>query len=167
MRIVKQDAASGARLSGAVFQLWRESNGVPGLQTGGTTPDSRQGQQCTTDTTGTCRRTAPVGSAFYWQETEAPAGYDSPSPAVFGPVVLSEALRLQGVTTVARNKKTVVPEVTGKLQVRKVDARTGQGLARAVVELWRESGRRPGLQTSGPDRDRQIGSGCATDAQGR
>jgi uncharacterized surface anchored protein len=51
--------------------------------------------------------------------------------------------------------------------VRKVDARTGHGLARAVVELWQESGRKPGLQTSGPDRDREIGSGCATDAQGR
>lgn len=167
LRIVKRDAASGGTLPGAIFQLWREANGVAGLQTTGTSPDERLGEPCTTDANGVCKTTVRVGDSYYWQETKAPAGYDLPNPNVFGPVDLDEARRLQGVTTVARNKKTVVPEVTGRLQVRKVDARTGRGLARAVVELWRESGRRPGLQTSGPAADQEIGAGCATDAAGR
>ncbi|MFJ6698361.1 choice-of-anchor A family protein [Streptomyces sp. NPDC091272] len=164
LKVLKQDDSTGAPLAGAVFQLWRESNGVPGLQTAGADPDLRTGAPCTTDAEGVCRTKAPTGNSYYWQETGAPAGYDLPAPAVFGPYALTDT---KVVTTVARNKKTVAPAVTGRLQVRKVDARTGRGLARAVVELWRENGRRPGLQTSGADRDSQVGAGCATDEQGR
>ncbi|MFD3513538.1 choice-of-anchor A family protein [Streptomyces sp. NPDC058657] len=167
LKVVKKDAATGAVLAGAVFQLWRETNGTPGLQTTGARPDRRQGAPCTTDARGECRTTSEVGHSYYWQETKAPAGYDLPNPSVFGPYALTEARRVDGVTVTVRDSKTVQPDVRGRIQVRKVDARTGQGLARAVVELWQENGRRPGLQTSGPDRDREIGSGCATDAQGR
>ncbi|MGW7418416.1 choice-of-anchor A family protein, partial [Streptomyces sp. NPDC054863] len=167
LKVVKQDAATGAALAGSVFQLWRETNGVPGLQTSGTSPDRREGTACTTDAQGVCRRTAEVGHSYYWQETKAPAGYDLPDPNVSGPFSLTTPLPRPGVTTVVRNKKSQRPEVTGRLHVRKVDARTGRGLARAVVELWRENGRRAGLQTSGPDRDQQVGPGCATDGRGR
>ncbi|MEU8893594.1 choice-of-anchor A family protein [Streptomyces sp. NPDC048442] len=167
LKVVKKDASTGAPLAGAVFQLWRETNGVSGLQTSGTRPDRREGTPCTTGAQGVCGTTAEVGHSYYWQETKAPAGYDLPDPNVFGPLHLTTALPHPGVTTVVRDKKTQTPEVTGRLRVRKVDARTGHGLARAVVELWRENGRKTGLQTSGPDRDRQVGTGCATDSQGR
>ena len=166
LRVLKKDAESGAVLAGAVFQLWRETNGVNGLQTGGARPDERVGTPCTTDAKGLCGGTGVVGDSYYWQETKAPAGYDLPKPHVFGPYELMESNRVDGITATVRDKKTVAPEVTGRIQVRKVDARTGRGLAHAVVELWQENGRKPGLQTSGPDRDRAIGAGCATDARG-
>ncbi|MFI5808221.1 choice-of-anchor A family protein [Streptomyces sp. NPDC051561] len=167
LKVVKRDAATGAVLAGAVFQLWRETNGVPGLQPSGTRPDRREGTPCTTNAQGVCRKTADIGNSYYWQETKAPAGYDLPDPNVFGPLNITAPLPQPGITTVVRDKKSKVPAVTGRLQVRKVDARTGRGLAGAVVDLWRETGRKPGLQTSGPDIDRQTGPGCATDSQGR
>ncbi|MFJ2744732.1 choice-of-anchor A family protein [Streptomyces sp. NPDC087440] len=167
IKVVKVDDASGAPLPGAVFQLWREANGVPGLQTTGMRPDRRRGQPCTTDAQGVCRATVLAGYSFYWQEVKAPAGYDLPKDNVVGPVALPEAVRLQGVSVTVRNKKTpVVPDVKGSLHVRKVDSRTGRGLPRAVVELWRETNGVPGLQTAGRA-DTRIGSGCATDERGR
>jgi uncharacterized surface anchored protein len=102
--------------------------------------------------------------SFYWQETRAPFGFSLPDPAVFGPVKPGTP----ATTTTVRNKKEAGPGThRGKLVVRKVDSRTGRGLPRAVVELWRESGRKPGLQIAGPDADVRIDSGCATDEQGR
>ncbi len=167
VEVVKVDDTTGAPLPGAVFQLWREANGVSGLQTSGTRPDRRQGEACTTDAQGVCRATVPAGQSYYWQETQAPAGYDLPEPSVVGPLALTEAEAREGVSVTVRNKRTpVVPEVKGSLHVHKVDSRTGRGLPRAVVELWRETNGVPGLQTTGRA-DTRIGSGCATDARGR
>ncbi|MFF0742826.1 choice-of-anchor A family protein [Streptomyces sp. NPDC004111] len=166
LKVVKKDSESGAPLAGSVFQLWRETNGVPGLQTSGATPDTRRGAPCTTDAQGVCSEKEEINYSYYWQETKAPAGYDLPNPNVFGPYALTAANQTDGITTTVPNKKSAMPSTLGRINVRKVDARTGRGLARAVVELWKENGRKPGLQTSGPDRDLEIGAGCATDAQG-
>ncbi|MFD0430029.1 SpaA isopeptide-forming pilin-related protein [Streptomyces zhihengii] len=38
--MLKTDAESGEPLAGAEFELWRETNDVTGLQTGGTDPDT-------------------------------------------------------------------------------------------------------------------------------
>ncbi|MFJ6479307.1 MULTISPECIES: prealbumin-like fold domain-containing protein [unclassified Streptomyces] len=105
--VVKEDESTGDPLSGAVFQLWEETNGIPGLQTTGSDPDTSLGDSCTTATDGTCTRIVPVG-VYYWQETQAPPGYDLPANPVFGPLVLTEENVAEGVTVTAENTPTPV-----------------------------------------------------------
>lgn len=105
--VIKEDAATGNPLGGAVFQLWEETNGIPGLQPTGSDPDTFIGDTCTTRADGTCTRTLPTG-VYYWQETQAPPGYDLPLNPVFGPVVLTEENIAEGVTVTAENTATPV-----------------------------------------------------------
>ncbi|WP_241265598.1 choice-of-anchor A family protein [Streptomyces boncukensis] len=162
--VEKKDAESGDPLRGAVFQLWRESNGIEGLQTGGDAPDTEVGDRCTTGADGECARTVETGT-YYWQEVAAPDGYDLPDPAVFGPLTLTRANAATGVSTTARNTQTP-EEPEGSLRVMKSDAQTGRPLEGAVFQLWKESNGRAGLQTSGRDPDTRTGTGCATDSKG-
>ncbi|WP_327734115.1 prealbumin-like fold domain-containing protein [Streptomyces nojiriensis] len=103
--VVKEDAMTGDPLAGAVFQLWEETNGIPGLQPTGSDPDTLIGDSCTTSADGTCTRTLPTG-VYYWQETQAPPGYDLPLNPVFGPAVLTEENIAEGVTVTADNTPT-------------------------------------------------------------
>ncbi|WP_443034610.1 MSCRAMM family protein, partial [Streptomyces sp. BE303] len=43
VRVLKTDANTAAPLAGGVFDLWEETNGVPGLQTSGVNPDTQVG----------------------------------------------------------------------------------------------------------------------------
>ncbi|MEU6674720.1 choice-of-anchor A family protein [Streptomyces sp. NPDC046925] len=164
--VTKKDAADGKVLPGAVFELWHETNGVPGVQTSGDDPDDRIGSPCTTDVRGQCRRSVPLGT-YYWVETKAPDGYDLPSPASFGPLVVTEANAREGVEVTAENEKTPVVDPVGSLHVIKTDRTSGRRLAGAVFELWRETNGKAGLQTTGADPDTRRGQGCATDGRGR
>ncbi|MFF3672777.1 prealbumin-like fold domain-containing protein [Streptomyces sp. NPDC002120] len=103
--VVKEDGQTGDPLAGAVFQLWEETNGIPGLQPTGSDPDTSIGGTCTTAADGTCTRTLSTG-VYYWQETQAPPGYDLPLNPVFGPAVLTEENIAEGVTTTAENTPT-------------------------------------------------------------
>ncbi|MFI6642483.1 SpaA isopeptide-forming pilin-related protein [Streptomyces sp. NPDC050504] len=161
--VVKTDADSGDPLAGAVFELWKESNGTSGLQTSGDTPDTQVGETCTTGADGTCKRTVATGE-YYWRETKAPDGYVLPDPAVFGPLELTDANAAQGVSTTARNTKQAA--TTGPVRLAKKDADSGDPLAGAVFELWKESNSTSGLQTSGDTPDTQVGESCTTDAAG-
>ncbi|MFJ6778994.1 collagen binding domain-containing protein [Streptomyces yangpuensis] len=107
VRVVKVDASTGVPLGGAVFQPWEETNGIPGLQTTGIDPDTPLGAACTTATDGTCTRTVETGT-YYWQETQAPPGYDLPADPVFGPLVLTEENAAEGVTVTAANTPSAV-----------------------------------------------------------
>ncbi|MEU6297802.1 MSCRAMM family protein [Streptomyces erythrochromogenes] len=162
-RVVKEDAATGNPLGGAVFQLWEETNGIPGLQPTGSDPDTQIGDTCTTAADGTCTRTLPTG-VYYWQETQAPPGYDLPVNPVFGPLVLTEENITEGVTVTAENTPT--PPITGDVTVVKQDGPTGAPLAGAVFQLWEETNGIPGLQPTGSDPDTQIGDTCTTAADG-
>ncbi|MFE7129911.1 collagen binding domain-containing protein, partial [Streptomyces sp. NPDC057638] len=164
VRVLKRDSITGAPLSGAVFQLWEETNGIPGLQTTGADPDTTVGAPCTTPANGICSRTVEPGT-YYWQETAAPPGYDLPVPAVFGALVLTAENAAQGVQVNADNTRT--PAGNGKIKLHKTDAKNGEPLAGAVFELWEETNGIRGLQTTGADPDTRIGSGCSTDEQGR
>ncbi|MEU0687125.1 SpaA isopeptide-forming pilin-related protein [Streptomyces uncialis] len=161
--VVKQDSTTQAPLAGAVFQLWEETNGIPGLQTSGTDPDTQVGSPCTTPANGQCTRTVDLGT-YYWRETRAPDGYDLPANPVFGPLVLTEANAPTGVTVNANNSTTA--PVTGAVTVVKKDADTGANLAGAVFELWQETNGTPGLQTTGGNPDIQVGAPCTTGANG-
>ncbi|MCX4803396.1 prealbumin-like fold domain-containing protein [Streptomyces sp. NBC_01214] len=105
--VIKEDGLTGDPLAGAVFALWEETNGIPGLQTTGSDPDSPIGASCTTSADGTCTRTLPTG-VYYWQETQAPPGYDLPLNPVFGPLVLTAENIAEGVTVTAENTPTPV-----------------------------------------------------------
>ncbi|MEV6191161.1 SpaA isopeptide-forming pilin-related protein [Streptomyces sp. NPDC051920] len=164
VRVRKVDADSGAPLRGAEFQLWQETNGTTGLQTTGINPDTKVGDPCVTGAAGTCGETVPTGT-YYWQETAAPDGYDLPDPAVFGPLVLTDANVGTGVSVTAKDTKTPA-EYDGSLHLKKSDAKTGRPLEGAVFELWKESNGRAGLQTNGRTPDTLTGTECTTGRRG-
>lgn len=163
VRVLKTDADTGAPLAGADFELWRETNETPGLQTGGTEPDTRV-STCTTQADGICAATTVTGT-YYWRETAAPDGYDLPDPGVFGPLVLSEENADTGVQAEARNTTTSEPPGTGRIDLVKKDRKNGEPLAGAVFELWRETNDTPGLQTGGTEPDTRVDD-CSTAENG-
>ncbi|MFF9004758.1 choice-of-anchor A family protein [Streptomyces goshikiensis] len=157
--VLKTDAETGDPLAGAVFRLWRETNGTPGLQTGRPNGDTPVGGPCTTDESGDCTRTVGVGT-YYWQEITAPPGYLLPANPVFGPLALTEENAREGVTVTAADIAAPVP-VPGAVSVRKVSPE-GAPLAGAVFQLWRETNGTPGLQTGGNTPDTRVGDDCVT-----
>ncbi|MFB7237585.1 choice-of-anchor A family protein [Streptomyces sp. NPDC056269] len=165
VRVLKTDEASGAVLPGATFQLWEETNGVPGLQTSGTNTDTQVGAACTTGADGVCERTVETGT-YYWRETDAPDGYDLPAQPVFGPLVLTEANAAAGVSVTAANSRTPVEPGTGSVRLLKADADSGLPLRGATFELWEETNGTTGLQTGGTDPDTRVGTACTTTAAG-
>ncbi|MFF2009305.1 choice-of-anchor A family protein [Streptomyces sp. NPDC058195] len=165
VRVLKTDAETGDPLPGAEFELWRESNSVPGLQTAGTTPDTRV-TDCVTAADGRCVVTTTLGT-YYWRETDAPAGYELPDPDVFGPLVLTEANAGRGVQAVARDTRIPTPQNHGSIHLTKIDRTDGSPLPGAVFESWRETNGVAGLQTTGANPDTRYGPGCATDEAGR
>lgn len=112
--VIKEDANSGDPLAGAVFQMWEETNGIPGLQTTGADPDTDIGGPCTTGADGVCSRTITPG-VYYWLETQAPPGYELPLNPVFGPLVLRQESVGEGVTVIAENQPESDPP-TGPLR---------------------------------------------------
>ncbi|WP_217368201.1 SpaA isopeptide-forming pilin-related protein [Kitasatospora sp. MMS16-BH015] len=158
VQVTKTDPA-GNPLAGATFQLWKDTNGTAGLQTTGTTPDTKVGTACTTGADGICTATVGVGT-YYWQETAAPPGYLLPNPAVFGPLAIT-VLNYQTAATVT----AIDQPMTGAVSVTKADP-GGRPLAGAVFQLWKESNGTAGLQTTGATPDTMVGSPCTTPANG-
>ncbi|WP_259464996.1 SpaA isopeptide-forming pilin-related protein [Streptomyces sp. TLI_171] len=160
--VTKLDAGTGRPLAGAVFQLWHETNGVSGLQTTGANPDTAVGAPCTTPATGVCRGTGlPLGT-YYWQEVSAPDGFDLPAEPVTTVVIAAAG---QNVPVVVKDARTP-EEGPGETKVIKVDAETGEPLAGAVFQLWRETNGHPGLQTLGANADTKVGEPCTTGDDG-
>ncbi|MEU8460011.1 choice-of-anchor A family protein [Streptomyces sp. NPDC029003] len=151
----------GNPLGGATFELWHETNGVPGLQTGTANPDTKVAD-CTTPASGRCERTVELGT-YYWRETAAPVGHDLPANPVF-PLTLTRENARAGVTARAVNERTAVPGA--RVVLLKTDRDTGAPLPGARFELWRETNDRPGLQPLGADADERLDGLCVTGPQG-
>jgi uncharacterized surface anchored protein len=88
LKLKKVDAADHTSpVAGATYQLFRESNGVSGLQATAVPTragDSKSGQ-CTTAVDGTCSIAGLPDGTYYWLEVSAPPGYAlsaQPSDAV-------------------------------------------------------------------------------------
>nr|WP_225795391.1 prealbumin-like fold domain-containing protein [Streptomyces aculeolatus] len=105
MTLVKTDEHDGSPLAGAVFQLWRETNGVDGLQTGGADPDTRMGSACATDSRGRCGFGDLEYGEYYLQETAVPDGYRIPEDRVSGPYEVTGVNAGEGVTVELDNKR--------------------------------------------------------------
>ncbi|MFB6560306.1 choice-of-anchor A family protein [Streptomyces sp. NPDC056400] len=160
----KTDRATGLPLAGARFDLWRESNGSTGLQTDPAGGDTRLDGACTTDTRGTCTVELPIGHTYYWRETAAPTGYETPAdPATRFDLDRGDVA--DGIVVDVANTP-VSEEYAGSIRVVKQDARTERPLRGAVFELWQETNNTPGLQTRGSNADRRVAPGCTTDRTG-
>ncbi len=140
---------------GAVFQLWREGNGEAGLQPGG---DTAVGSPCTTTGTQPCTVADLPFGTYYWQETQAPQGYQLPADAI------SEAIVVDAANAGGTFPVTVIgdPQKRSELLIHKSDAITGGPLAGATFALYRETNGAPGLQTDG---DTLVDT-CVTPASG-
>ncbi|MFE4259547.1 choice-of-anchor A family protein [Streptomyces sp. NPDC056883] len=161
----KSDADGGELLSGARFELWLETNNVPGLQTTGADPDDQLPGSCTTDAQGSCTVHLPVGERYYWRETQAPAGYDLPVNPVT-PFDLDASHVTTGLVVEVTDKRTGDPDYEGSIEVLKKDAKTKRPLRGAVFEVWKETNSTVGLQTRGINADTKVTAGCATDGAG-
>ncbi|NHA01910.1 hypothetical protein G5V59_25885 [Nocardioides sp. W3-2-3] len=131
LSVVKQDQESGTTLDGATFALYSETNGTPGLQPGG---DTLVGE-CTTAGGTACSVQGLAHGTYYWLETKAPQGYESPAGAQSGPIVV--APENAGTTFPV----TVIgdPQKRSALSVVKHDAETGAVVAGATFESWRDA----------------------------
>ncbi|MFD3697843.1 collagen binding domain-containing protein [Streptomyces sp. NPDC058646] len=160
----ERDAATGAALAGARFELWRESNGTAGLQTGTPGGDTRLDGVCVTGPAGTCTVELPVGQTYYWRETLTPAGYEPPANPVTRFDLDAGDVTDGIVVTVPNTPQREGYE--GSIRIVKQDAKTGRPLRGAVFEVWQETNSTAGLQTLGINPDRRAASGCATDRSG-
>ncbi|WP_405422844.1 choice-of-anchor A family protein [Streptomyces erythrochromogenes] len=159
----KTDRATGAALPGAQFELWRETNGTPGLQPVTPGGDTRLDGACVTDAQGTCTVELPVGQTYYWRETAVPAGYETPADPVTR-FDLTDADVTDGIVVAVPNTRSERYE--GSIRILKQDAKTGRPLRGAVFEVWQETNGTAGLQTRGINADRRAADGCATDRGG-
>ncbi|MEU8893552.1 SpaA isopeptide-forming pilin-related protein [Streptomyces sp. NPDC048442] len=89
----------GRPLAGAVFQLWRETNGQAGRQNS----DTRVGSACATGQAGVCVFSPLSYATYYVQETAVPDGFVLPRPNTFGPYNVTRSST--NVTTTLVNKR--------------------------------------------------------------
>ncbi|WP_107048427.1 choice-of-anchor A family protein [Streptomyces sp. NRRL S-87] len=103
--LLKTDAKTGRPLAGAVFELWRETNGTPGLQNRGTGRDLLVDDGCATDDQGACTYDTLVAGSYYLVETDVPEGYAFPDVDVAGPFEVSQRNPDRTVTVRLANKR--------------------------------------------------------------
>ncbi|MET9700359.1 choice-of-anchor A family protein [Streptomyces sp. NPDC006529] len=86
IKVVKLDEKTGRPLRGAVFEVWKETNGTKGLQHRGINADRRVTEGCATDRDGVCTFPRLSDGYYYLVETDVPEGYKVPRNRVTGPL---------------------------------------------------------------------------------
>ncbi|MEV7617911.1 choice-of-anchor A family protein [Streptomyces sp. NPDC089799] len=105
IRVLKKDAKTKRPLRGAVFEVWRETNGTAGLQTLGINPDRRIGEGCATDSAGVCEFGPLSAGRYYLWETDVPEAYVVPDKDVHGPLTLDASTPGHRVEVTVFNKR--------------------------------------------------------------
>ncbi|MFT9058922.1 SpaA isopeptide-forming pilin-related protein [Bifidobacterium aquikefiri] len=159
LSIKKIDADTGSALGGATFELYNTDNldGDGASEPVGactTSDDASDPEQY-----GSCSLTVVDFGSYVWKETEAPAGYQLPNPAVSEAVVVD--------TPGSANKAVMFSDsqTRSALSIRKLASDTSQGLSGATFALYRlaEGSQQPGDAPN--NTDAEIGK-CDTDASG-
>ncbi|MDQ2749519.1 MAG: SpaA isopeptide-forming pilin-related protein [Actinomycetota bacterium] len=155
LAITKLDAITDVALPGATFQLYREA--VPGTQSPGS--DTALGATCTTaGTPAKCVSAATLTfGTYYWVETAAPTGYLLPAA---GPARNSAAYTIDATHTgtPAATLSVSDTQLTSSLAIKKLDGTSGQPVAGAKFQLYREAV----AGTQNPASDISVGAACTT-----
>ncbi|MEV7582662.1 MSCRAMM family protein [Streptomyces erythrochromogenes] len=133
IRIRKKDGKTGGPLHGAVFEIWKETNGTTGLQTAGVDADLRPRSGCATDADGACDFGRLADGAYYLVEKDVPEGYVKPPDPVAGPWRLDGASGRRMVLTVYNKRADRIPSVDGAGQEERRGRRTGAARRGAPV----------------------------------
>jgi uncharacterized surface anchored protein len=131
----KRDA-HGNLLAGATLELWRETNGVTGLQTtanGGTPADTKVGS-CTSNQSGCTFTNITIAGVYYGHEATAPNGYNK------GPDPAAQTIVIDGTGHSYTFTFTDSP-APGQIDVQKRDdSATPVGLANVTFRLYKDVG---------------------------
>ncbi|MCJ0871637.1 choice-of-anchor A family protein [Streptomyces sp. AP-93] len=103
--VLKKDAKTKNPLRGAVFEVWKETNGIIGLQTRGINADRRATAGCATDRAGACTFPGLEEGWYYVVETAVPEGYVLPRNRVTGPLHLDESTPDHRLVVTLENKR--------------------------------------------------------------
>ncbi|MFE0577682.1 collagen binding domain-containing protein [Streptomyces sp. NPDC058874] len=125
IQVRKRDGKTGAPLHGAVFEIWKETNGTSGLQTAGLDADLRPRAGCATDADGTCDFEGLADGSYFLVEKDVPEGYVMPGNPVAGPWRLDGASGRRIVLTVYNKRAEQIPTVGADDGRRARTARSG------------------------------------------
>ncbi|MGW6708999.1 choice-of-anchor A family protein [Streptomyces sp. NPDC054956] len=105
IKVLKKDAKTKRPLRGAVFEVWRETNNTPGLQTRGINADRLERAGCATDRDGVCEFPRLEEGWYYVVETAVPEGYVLPANRVTGPLHLDAQTPDHRLVITLQNKR--------------------------------------------------------------
>ncbi|MGW6572211.1 MSCRAMM family protein [Streptomyces sp. NPDC054945] len=132
VRVAATDEKTGRPLHGTVFELWRETDQVAGLQVRGIDADRRVRPGCATDAGGVCDFDRLADGWYYVVETAVPEGYVMLKAPVTGPLQLD-----------AENRRFVVTVRTERDDHGRVPAADDEQ-DESAEEAEEEAGRRAG-----------------------
>ncbi|WP_425834096.1 SpaA isopeptide-forming pilin-related protein [Streptomyces fractus] len=144
-------------LATAKHAVWMETNGVKGLQRQGANADTKVQKTLTTRKSGCSTWNKLTEGSYYLTETMAPKDYQAPKSTVSKMFTLNPDNPTQA--KVFRHCHEHDATIVTK------DAKTRKPVSGAVVELWKETNDKKGLQVKGKDKDKRIETGCATNSK--
>jgi uncharacterized surface anchored protein len=152
LAVLKLDEVTQEELQGAAFTLWSD------LGPAGRSPEDTVIDNCVTGATGTCEIGGLDFGTYYWEETDAPTGYELPGNVYSDPIIIDASNAGGLISTVTFED----PQTPSELTVEKVDEVDGATLQGAEFTLWRDGG--DAVVDSG---DETVVDTCTTGPTGR